>query len=499
MLANFSGATNFNNAIFYRYALFRGAKVNQYADFSRTQFKGYADFLATQFDKHANLSLNDIFSPEERWFERGLEKTPGGYDITEIGASLGETSVGTVNLPAANLPRQNSSYTVADLKGGIVLGNYFKNNSHFSTTFQIKTGGDSMWSFHTYLGEFPVENSEISFRYANFSEDANFNGANFNQSVSFSRAHFYKSALFGGAKFSNETIFESADFSGHADFYVNNFTKETHFENSNFNNDVVFHLVNFTGDAHFDDVNFGYAKFSYIKFNRSFVLDNSRFLNMKLEGIEFGQNSKLSLQNSDLVRSGSSMFSVGWDSIKDHLAPDGSVYLALINNFKKQESFDEADDCYYKYRKWRQWEKSWLDYTKYTDIFAWLAYGYSMKPYYPLIWSVFFILTFGINIRRRKSISKYIRREKVSNRSIENNSTISSVIFETLFTEMPISSIDPFLFSLATFTSGLTSFINPSIEYKLAEKYERFVLLERILGSVSIALFIFAVGRLMVR
>ena len=499
ILTNFSGPTNFNNAIFHRYAIFRGAKFNHYADFSRTQFNGYADFIATLFYKHANLSPNDTFSPEERWFEGGQERTPAEYVTTEIGASLGETLIGNAIPQVANHPPQDYSFsTIFDMTKGTASGYFSYINSSMTDQLFFSGMGDSMLSFRFYLGDLP-EVSEISFRNANFSENANFNGANFDQNVSFSSSHFYKSALFGGAKFSNAAIFEGTDFLGHVDFYINNFTKEAHFESSKFNGDAIFHLVNFTGDAHFDYARFEYAKFSYIKINRNFILDNSRFANIKLEGIDFGQKSMLSLTDSDLVRSGSSLFSAEWNSIRNHLAPDGPIYLALINNFKKQESFDDADDCYYQYRMWRQWTKPWWDYTKFTDIFAWLAYGYSMKPYYPLVWSTIFILIFGYNFRRNMSISKYIRKETIVNRSIENNSAVTSVRFETLFTEEPISFIDPFLFSLTAFTSGLTSFIHPSIEYKLAEKYERIILVERIIGSVLIALFIFAVGRLMVR
>ena len=151
-LTNFSGPANFNNARFYGFALFRGTKFDQYADFSGTQFERYAEFFAAQFDKHANLNPNDIFSPEEKWFESGKDKTPDGYRITEIGASLGETSFGKVNFPEQNAPFSINSY----LLGGTVLGNFSTNNSYNDAKFQIKNGKNLMWSLRTYLGDFPT-------------------------------------------------------------------------------------------------------------------------------------------------------------------------------------------------------------------------------------------------------------------------------------------------------------------------------------------------------
>jgi len=51
-----------------------------------------------------------------------------------------------------------------------------------------------------------------------------------------------------------------------------------------------------------------------------------------------------------------------------------------------------------------------------------------------------------------------------------------------------------YLPSLTTFTSGLTTFLYPSIEYR-AEKHKRLVILERLLGSVFLALLITAISK----
>ena len=53
---------------------------------------------------------------------------------------------------------------------------------------------------------------------------------------------------------------------------------------------------------------------------------------------------------------------------------------------------------------------------------------------------------------------------------------------------------DPFLFSLTTFTSGLTPFLYPAIEYE-AERHTRRVIFERLLGSVFLALLITAISK----
>lgn len=54
--------------------------------------------------------------------------------------------------------------------------------------------------------------------------------------------------------------------------------------------------------------------------------------------------------------------------------------------------------------------------------------------------------------------------------------------------------IDPFFFSLVTFTYGFTSFLQPSVEYEL-ERHTRLAIVERLLGSFFVALFITTISK----
>ena len=118
-----------------------------------------------------------------------------------------------------------------------------------------------------------------------------------------------------------------------------------------------------------------------------------------------------------------------------------------------------------------------------------LLYGYGVKPQYTILWITFLVLLFGTFFWRKKGIRKLVREEKLE----EGRS--NTVEVTTLLREVPLAFKDPFFFSLATFTSGFASFLQPNIEYKTDGKYARYAIIERILGSVLIALLIAAISK----
>jgi hypothetical protein len=82
-----------------------------------------------------------------------------------------------------------------------------------------------------------------------------------------------------------------------------------------------------------------------------------------------------------------SRLEVRWESIRGKIEYDGSTYLALVRNFNNLELFNDADECYY-YRTVRRKEHLKGIIPKLLDYFAWIAYGYGVRPGNPLILSL---------------------------------------------------------------------------------------------------------------
>lgn len=112
------------------------------------------------------------------------------------------------------------------------------------------------------------------------------------------------------------------------------------------------------------------------------------------------------------------------------------------------------------------------------------------------MWIAFSVLIFGLIFRNGGSIKKYVKEEREENTTKETIEDVTSeaVVIKTVLKRCDLTLIDPFLFSLTTFSSGFTSFLYPSTEYR-AEKHKRLVILERLLGSVFLALLITAISK----
>jgi hypothetical protein len=125
-----------------------------------------------------------------------------------------------------------------------------------------------------------------------------------------------------------------------------------------------------------------------------------------------------------------------------------------------------------------------------------LLYGYGVKLVRTVGWIVGLVFAFGLFFRNGGSIKKYVREK--SEVPIEDGQSpgdeSGAVVLKTTLRKGEIDFKDPFLFSLTTFTSGLTSFLYPAIEYE-AEKHTRLVIVERLLGSVFLALLITAISK----
>lgn len=199
---------------------------------------------------------------------------------------------------------------------------------------------------------------------------------------------------------------------------------------------------------------------------------------------------KVFINNLNLTKTKYDRIYLHWGSI-GNLNFDTGAYLSLLKNYDNLGWNDDNRNCYYSYRTATQNEElvahEILPWS--IDFLHWISYGYGIKPERPLIWPVIFILIFGSVFWRNKCINKLVREEIIEQKEEDAVITTNLKIKE-------LSLEDPILFSLTTFTSGFTSFFHPNIEYKLDAKYMRLAIIERFLGSILIALFFAAIGKI---
>jgi hypothetical protein len=113
-----------------------------------------------------------------------------------------------------------------------------------------------------------------------------------------------------------------------------------------------------------------------------------------------------------------------------------------------------------------------------------------VKPSFPIAWSAVMILAFGIFFRLNRCLRKIILEERIEDSKDESD----EVLIKTTARRTEVNGLDPILFSLFTFTSGFTSFLHPTIEYKL-ERCVRWAIFERLLGPFFMALVITAISK----
>ena len=226
-------------------------------------------------------------------------------------------------------------------------------------------------------------------------------------------------------------------------------------------------------------------------------------------------------------------------------ASDDASYQLLIENFKKLGFMDDADNCYYQFRV-DQFLKGNSD-DKFISPFnfgAWIFYGFGKKPIYPVLWSIFFIVLFGLlwwgigskDSRSDLAIMLWIPLFVVSfwywylYNDINIKCSLAllfmgsmlliefSVIFwrftrlnkpeaaidEHLETQKcPRSVPEALVFSATVFLSGTKLFIDPPaipIQQNVSGSFVKMVfVMERLLGAFFSILFFLAIGATVVR
>jgi len=203
--------------------------------------------------------------------------------------------------------------------------------------------------------EYSVIKGNVFFDHSAFSGLVDFDGTVFDQAANFSDSQFQEDAGFSESKFQGEANFSRAHFATEANF----------------------------SRARFNDADFGRAAF-----HRSLHLTNAKVYTLRLSDASFAEGSKINLKDFNFNR-----IVVRWNTIRDHLPFNGSVYLTLTRNFRNLEKFEDEDDCYFQYRKEKQARKTKV-IPKLIDRLAWLSCGYGVRPSHTVLLSLALILLF---------------------------------------------------------------------------------------------------------
>jgi len=203
--------------------------------------------------------------------------------------------------------------------------------------------------------EYSVIKGNVFFDHSSFLGLVDFDGTVFSQAANFSDSHFQEDAGFSQAQFQGEANFSRSHFNTEANF----------------------------SRTRFSDADFGRAKFK-----RSFHLSNAKVYTLRLSDAIFEEGSSIHLKDLNYNR-----IVVRWNSIRNNLPYNGSVYLTLIKNFRNLEQFEDEDDCYYQYRKEKQ-ARNTKPFAKLIDHLAWLSCGYGVRPSHTMFLSLALIILF---------------------------------------------------------------------------------------------------------
>jgi len=302
--------------------------------------------------------MRDVFAEEV------LEKILRGENVKYDQVNI----KGVLNLAEVNLPMDKNEKII--VKSEISIENSkidedidFR-NAVFHNPFRISgtiIGGDSIFSGTCFCKEVYVVRSQ-------FNGQAYFAGATFIRKAVFPWARFGKSTSFSNSTFKHDAQFDDAEFSLDVNFETARFSEFAYFIRAKFNADANFRGTKFERNAEFKEAEFHLdANFTNVVINGIVNFNKSQFYNR---------------------------IYVPWDSIKSHLAYDGSTYLSLVKNYNNLENFDDADKCYYQYRKLRR--KRLPFQKRISDYIPFLALGYGVHPEYPLIIGVFIIIISAI-------------------------------------------------------------------------------------------------------
>jgi S-layer protein (TIGR01567 family) len=459
-------------------------------------------------------------------------------------------------------------------KNKIINGNFIINRSNLMwvrmnrtlydiNSYQLSKDGSSINSSilienSTINGNVDFSNAlfqgYISFYNTTINGNVTFFGSEFKGYANFMKSNFSGSAIFTGSQFDNYADFSDSQFNGIADFRDSKFKGEVYFgdltnkyNGSRFIGDASFNdsqfngFTNFSGSrfkkiayfidslfngytefwhTQFDDItDFKWATFDYdAMFSDSVFQGNTSFNSCQFKDAFF-ERAKLNILDLSGTKYG--ILKVRWNNISE-LVYDDAAYMSLIQNFKNLGYFEDADNCYYKFRveQYKHFNSSFnsgsslLDWVGQLQIGKFLApidlaagifYGYGKKPLNSLFWSIICIFLFGAiwtivgldereDRTRRGILEKYgFSEEDPSKKSLDGRDWRRNL--HNLFQAMA--------FSTTIFLSGTKLFIDPP-DLPETQKWSRSMVktiftAERVLGAFFSILFFLALGATVVR
>lgn len=290
--------------------------------------------------------------------------------------------------------------------------------------------------------------SIIKIEYSTIKGDVFFDHASFSQLVDFDGTVFTKAANFSDSHFQEDAGFSESQFQGEANFSRVHFSTEANFSRARFN-----------------DADFGRARF-----DKNLHLSNAKIYTLKLSDAVFTDGSSLYLKDFNFNR-----IAVRWNTIRDHLPFNGSVYLTLVKNFRNLEQFKDEDDCYYQYRKEKQARTKKL-FPKVADRLMWLACGYGVRPAHTVLSSVAIIVLFtGI----------FWAGNALQLESSDQSSHLSASTGVSLGSSLYFSSME---------------FLGRSPQnLRVLEGFEYLTVMETLMGWLLMALFLVTLSKVMLR
>lgn len=326
-----------------------------------------------------------------------------------------------------------------------------------------------------------VVSSSISIADSKIEGNFDFNGAAFQRGIDIRKTTFSGDVDFSDAEFSDGIFFLQTTFDGNAYFTASNFKKDIMIISSTFNRQADFTWTQFNDVADFAQSQFNaLTSFYASEFNEDAV-----FLGTQFNGHTIFQNSKFN-GVLDLTQTRFALLQIDWDTIKDNVVADGNGFLSLTRSFEDSDNFEDADDCYYHYRLMKMNREGQLHF-KLLDITSWLSCGFGVRPIYTLIWSLVFIMVFGLIYWTFKAIQKSSKGYAISY-ATQYNSSIRSKLAD---------------FTDALYFSTMIFFVShPPTDYRPSDKWigwKYIVMLEDVSGWLLLTLFVVTMTHVMIR
>ena len=282
--------------------------------------------------------------------------------------------------------------------------------------------------------EYSTIKGDVFFDHSSFSQLVDFDGTVFTKAANFSDSHFHEDAGFSESQFQGEANFSRAHFGTEANF----------------------------SRARFNDADFGRARFE-----KNLNLSSAKIYTLRLSDAIFAEGSNIYLKDFNFNR-----IVVRWNSIRDHLPFNGSVYLTLIKNFRNLEQFKDEDNCYYQYRKEKQARTKKI-FPRLVDGLVWLSCGYGVRPSHTVLLSVIIMVIFTVIFWASSALQ--------FSAAVASHHAASISLYDALY-----------------FSSMMFLGRNPQ-NLSIVEGYEYLTVFETLLGWLLMALFLVTLSKVMLR